>query len=701
MQSYVNYKIHIIPIFLCFIISLCFVTTGTTSPSESVQSLNGVWQFTFDPNDIGRNEEWFHTAFNRSAWRTVQVPHTWQVEPGCEAYMGIAWYARTIEPHPEWRNQILRLEFDSVYRDVQIWINGRMIGEHLGSGWTSFSFHIQDVWQPESTNDIVLRVDNRFSKNALPYDDSFDWAADGGIIRGVRLRVLPPIHIAKLLVQGIPYSELTAARVDARLILFSTTDSPAGYILESELLDPAGVRAAQSTQPIPMHQKGQWDLPLQWTVSGPKLWHFDRPQQYRMKCRIVKENAVIHETESTFGIRSVEVKDGFYYLNGEPMRLMGVEWMPGSDPRYGMAEPRSITEKILADMKHLNCIITRFHWQQDPSVLEFCDREGILLQEEIPSWGGKTMEGELDAVQAQQMEEMILNHYNHPSIYAWGLCNEIAGQTEKGHRFVQRGIDIARRLDPHRLLTYASNTLQGSPEKDAAGLLDFIEWNDYYESWYGGGLRELRESLKRIHAAFPEKSIVISEYGLCECSPNNPVGDEYRIQVMRNHTNIYRETKGVAGAIFFDYNDYRTHIGDKGQGAFKQRVHGVVDLFSKIKTSWLALREECSPIRELGIIDPSQTGKPDCGRVEILTRALENDLPAYTLRDYTIVWIAYNHDLLPIGTEKRTLPALSPGTKHIETFTWPTSEPIERVSVEIFRPTGYSVHEAKWLAPES
>ena len=72
----------------------------------------------------------------------------------------------------------------------------------------------------------------------------------------------------------------------------------------------------------------------------------------------------------------MEVKEGRYFLNGEPMRLMGVEWMPGSDPRYGMAESPEFMRSVLRDMKALNCLITRFHWQQDDSVFEFMDREG-------------------------------------------------------------------------------------------------------------------------------------------------------------------------------------------------------------------------------------------------------------------------------------------------------------------------------------
>ena len=409
----------------------------------------------------------------------------------------------------------------------------------------------------------------------------------------------------------------------------------------------------------------------------------------------LRNNGVfIHEKETNFGIRKVEVKDGFYILNGEPMRLMGVEWMPGSDPRYGLAERPEYMRGVLKDMKNLNCVLTRFHWQQDDSIFEFCDREGMLLQEEIPTWGGATRLEQLGDIQQMQMREMILSHYNHPSIYAWGLCNEIAGQNNTGHKFVQDGIKIARELNPQRLLTYASNTVHQNPKKDASQYVDFIEWNEYFESWMGGDVSTLAWNIGEIVKAYPDKTIVISEYGLCECDPKNPVGDANRIEILRTHTDEFRKSKSIAGAIFFCYNDYRTHMGDKDRGAFRQRVHGVVDLLNQPKPSWQALREESSPVKSITITQQ----EPNSFNIDILTRSLENDLPAYTLRDYVLVWRAYNAQNLPIESGRRTISQLKPGTSFRESVKISRGS-VSRIKAEVFRPTGYSVLDAQWPAP--
>ncbi len=675
---------------------LLFAGVSPIQASEVI-SLNGQWRFTIDGENEGLSAKWFEREFDRAGWQIVNVPHTWQVVKGLEAYYGIAWYARTVNLDSQTAGKIVKLEFDAVYRDATVWVNGKLLGEHKGSGYTPFSFLIPDSETRKGELEIVVRVDNKFSTKALPYANSFDWPNDGGIIRSVRMRILPATHIARLLVDAQPNDDLTEARIEVRAALYCSKGNLTGASVEVMVLDPSGNAVARFSAKPQRCEDWIYKAQPAGTISRPQLWHFDKPQLYRLVCRLIKKGVVLHEKETAFGIRRVEMKDGLYYLNGEPMRLMGVEWMPGSDPRYGMTESPDFMRGILADMKRLNCVISRFHWQQDDAVFEFCDREGMLFQEEVPAWGPKTRLEEVNDIQDMQMREMMLAHYNHPSIYAWGLCNEIKGQSRQGQAFVNRGIDIARSLDAHRLLTYASNTLQSNVQKDASSLVDFVEWNDYYESWYGGGIPELEANLERICREFAGKSLVISEYGLCECSEKNPVGDDRRIEILRSHTDCYRKTRCVAGAIFFNYNDYRTHIGDKSSGAFQQRVHGVVDLLNRPKKSYEALRRECSPIRAIEIGKPGDSNQV---AVEIVTRSLENDMPAYTLRGYLLVLTAYNQNDLPIDAQKALLPDLSPGTRHIERAQLhiPTGDSLSRLRADVFRPTGYSVLDAEWTS---
>src|SRR5208282_6224396 len=110
------------------------------------------------------------------------------------------------------------------------------------------------------------------------------------------------------------------------------------------------------------------------------------------------------------------------------------------------------------------------------------------------------------------------------------------------------------------------------------GLIDFIEWNEYYESWYPGNPDSVRRNLQQIHGAFPHKPVVISEYGYCECKPERLGGDARRIEIMRDHTQACREFDFVAGTIFFDYNDHHTPHVRLGGGPLQRWSRGVMAL---------------------------------------------------------------------------------------------------------------------------
>ena len=411
--------------------------TAANCNGEKVVSLNGSWKFTADKKNEGMDAKWFAQKYDRSSWQQVEVPHTWQVIDGLEGYIGNAWYARTIKLDCPVQDKVLKLEFDAVNRDASVWINGKLIGEHKGSGYTPFSFVIPQADTDNGNLEVILRVSNGSSRRALPYEKSYDWTTDGGIIRGVRLKILPKTYIERLLVDAEPTADFTQAKVNARVITYAAPDKTDALSIQGTILDPSGNIVGSISAPLKKDNDGNLTAELSCVVEKPMLWHFDKPHLYRFVCRLMHNGVPIHEKEVNFGIRKVEVKDGFYVLNGERMRLMGLEWMPGSDPRYGLAEGPEYVRGVLEDMKKLNCVLTRFHWQQDDSTLEFMDREGMLIQEEIPTWGSATRVEQLGDIQQMQMNEMILAHYNHPSIYAWGLCNEIAGQTVPGTQICQ------------------------------------------------------------------------------------------------------------------------------------------------------------------------------------------------------------------------------------------------------------------------
>ena len=673
-----------------------------------VVPLDSEWFFTLVRESSGKALEGSPPELDSGPWEKIRVPRTWQTSEESADFHGTAYYRTYFQAPAGWAGKTVRIEFQAVTHSATVWVNNKQVGEHLHKGYTAFSFDISDALRFGSMNALTVEVDNHFNTLMLPREQSFDWTPDGGIIRPVSLVVTPKTYIERIeidalpklddpksdLKKGVAQTELRFRAVvrntgqEARKVRvrFSLNDDDLRYSGFHEKGTPALILAPDSAA----------------TLAAPpatelmSLWHFDHPRLYRVTAELESDGKPAHASTDTFGARKFEAKDGAFYLNGERVRLMGVERMAGSHPDYGMAEPSSWIEHDHNDLKELNCVFTRVHWQQDRRVLDYCDRHGILMQEEVPAWGPDTFKGMQDELSLEilqngleQLREMIERDRNHPSIVAWGLCNEVNGQNPPAQKFIRRMAEEARKLDPARLLTYASNSLYETPERDVAGELDFISWNEYYESWHEGNPDSVRKNLEAIHRAFPSKPIVISEYGYCECAPDRTGGDTRRIEILKSHTDVYREFDYVAGAIFFDYNDYRTHVGDKGTSALKQRVHGVVDLLGNRKRSFEALRNQASPFEELTLVVT--------GRWVTATMQPRDTLPSYTLGGYTMRCIVYGFDDLPMEQLFVALPKLAPGKGIIQEVAFEERTP-KRIRVDLLRPTGFSAITA-WWAP--
>jgi len=661
--------------------------------AHGVVPLDGAWQFRLDPQRTGAKDGWNLPEIAATGWSRVAVPHTWQISQVSAAYMGIAWYRRTFEAPRWWDTRAIRIEFEGVYHSARVWLNGRLVGEHLRKGYTAFVLDLSPALLPGATNVLAVEVDNSFDQRMLPRGESFDWTPDGGLVRPINLLVTSKTYIERVDVDAEPDLATSAARLDVLCALKNSSMQAASVDLEFNVLEQDTGRAVlQRVAAQKLSLKPGESRNVTVAAAGfpnARLWHFDRPNLYRLVASLTEQGRLLHECETTFGVRRVEVREGGFYLNGERMWLMGVERMAGSHPDFGMAEPFWLITHDHDDMKELNCVFTRVHWQQDKRVLDYCDRKGMLIQVEVPTWGPDTFKGmkeepgpEIMQNALDQLREMINRDRNHPSIFAWGLCNEIGGQNPPAYQFAKRLYEEAKRLDPRRLRSYASNSLQKNPDQDVAGLMDFIEWNEYYESWFGGTVESIKRNLEEIHRAFPDKMIVVSEYGYCECTPDRLAGDPRRIEILRRHTDAYRECEWVGGAIFFCYNDYRTHIGDKGIGALKQRVHGVVDLYGERKPSFTALRAESSPVETLDV-------QVKGSEVDVVVKTRKR-LPAYRLDGYGVRCIAYGFQDLPMEQQEKALPATAPGGQARVRFTL-VEKNVRRVRVDILRPTGSSV----------
>ena len=591
----------------------------------------------------------------------------------------------------------MRVEFEAVFHSAKVWVNGNYAGEHLRKAYTAFAIDIGRNLHWDKPNTIVVRVDNAFNEHMLPRGRSSDWAHDGGIYRPVQLLITPKTFLERVDVDALP--DLATGDTKLEMTAYGRnagSESWKGGVFWRVIDEATGltVLTSSSATGLTVTAGSAGIVNLSATLPKAKLWHFDHPHLYQLEVSINGERNSAHEFSTVFGVRKFEVKGASFYLNGERVRLMGVERMAGSNPEFGMAEPEEWILHDHDDLKNLNCVFTRVHWQQDRRVLDYCDRHGMFIQTEVPTWGPDTFKGMGEQPDAdimengrEQLREMIARDRNHPSIMSWGLCNEINGQNPPAYNFAKNMLQEAKRLDPNRLCSYASHSLRKTPGHDVAGLMDFIECNEYFGSWYPGGPDEVGSSLDEIHAAFPDKPIVISEYGYCACTAERPEGDERRREVMRTHDAIFREKPYVGGLIFFCYNDYRTHIGDRGLGVMKQRVHGVVDLYGARKGSYELLLTESSPVESIKV-----DGQPKAFNVTVRTRP---SIPAYTLRGYKLRGVYYAFGEIPVERKELMLPELAPGQEITLNISFSEAMPLH-VHFDVLRPTGFPAYSLEW-----
>jgi beta-galactosidase len=660
-------------------------------------SLCGQWWFRTDPGSTGEQQRWYEPHESTSFWRTVSVPHTWQVDSAFLDYRGVAWYQRTFDAASEWQNSAVRVEFEAVFHTAKTWVNGELAGEHVRKGYTAFVLDVTHLLRPGSSNTIVVRVDSAFDEHMVPRGHSSDWAHDGGIYRPVQLLITPRTFVERVDAEAVP--DLAGGDGKIAITAYLRNTSPKewmGRVFFQIIDDETGltVMTSSDTPRLTIKSGSTQTSKFAATLPKAKLWHFDHPNLYRLIFSIASGEGT-HRLAVTFGVRKLEAKGSGFYLNGERVRLMGVERMAGSNPEFGMAEPSQWITHDHDDLKHLNCVFTRVHWPQDKRVLDYCDRHGILMQSEIPAWGYDTFAGmgaepDADILQnaLEQLKEMIARDRNHPSIVVWGLCNEIGGHNPPAYQFAKHMLEEAKRLDPNRLSSYASNSLDESPERDAAGLMDFIETNEYFGSWAPGTPVEVARHLDKLHAAFPGKPVVISEYGYCACTDDRPEGDERRIEILRSHDAVIRSKDFVAGAIFFCYNDYRTHVGHSGVGALKQNVHGVVDLCGAKKASYEVLRRESSPIESLAV-----ENHLNAFHMRLQSR---HDVPMYSLRGYKLMGTFYGEGDVPIERQEVELPEIVSGGDIIVDLTFSQSGVPLHVTFDVLRPTGFSAFTKTW-----
>ncbi len=665
--------------------------------------LNGPWQFQVDPDGSGEAAGWAKSP--PAAVETVDVPHTWGVGPHAE-HEGLAWYWRDVSLPPALRGKRLELHFGATFYRARVFVNGAAVGSHEG-GHTAWFVDVTKTLG--SGGRIAVLIDNRPGLATIPgwamrLKDSgsvwYDWWPYGGIVRGVALVAQERALVRRQLIR----SQIGAdgATVTTRAYLEGS-----GPVRVSGLvLGPRGERVAAAETAVTLAGRPS-EATLTFALPQPKLWHFDQPNVYTLRLRVQdRGGSVLDERSDSFGIRRVEIRARGLWLNGGRVRLSGMTRHEEST-QEGLAETRGTILYDWNDLKRLQVVLTRpVHYPQHPDVLDYADRNGVLLVPEIPMWQFSEAQMKDPAVLAlarRMMREMIEQAANHPSIFAWSVCNESATGTPGGRAYVKAMVEHVKALDPDRYVSYADDGLGflKDPAENANQYTDFLMMNQYFGSWHGPA-EGLAPALERVSRMFPDRMVVISEFGLAGLfAPDTAQADVQRIAIMRDQLAEFEKHDFIAGAVFWCYQDYKSHR-NLWPGETSGWVEmGLVDENRQRLPSYEAWRERNSPARLELAWTRGADGRPT-GFHATVARRPPTEIPSYELRGYRAVWEARDHDGTLLASGSSELPVIGDPAKLDGSWPRTTSREV-RLTFRVLRPTGFVAAERleRWWEPRS
>jgi beta-glucuronidase len=388
---------------------------------------------------------------------------------------------------------------------------------------------------------------------------------------------------------------------------------------------------------------GAQEIPLTFRVPDIKLWDLDHPNLYRVTVWLQEAKSDARELGSeTIGFRELAIRDRHLLLNGQRVRLTGMTRHTDS-PWDGRAESPGTMRHDWEDMKSLNMTLTRpVHYAPGQGAAAFADQHGILLIPEIPVW--QASEEQLSNPQylelaKRQMRELIEQYGNHPSVFAWSVFNESAAGSPGGIRFFREMRDFIRSIDPERYVTMADDNLPKLKQasESAANDADFLMMNQYFGAWHGP--REaLDPALDKVNQLFPDKMVIISEFGYPGIFAKTPAeADPTRVSILREQLPLLAKRDWIAGAILWCYQDYKSRRyfwPGQEQGYLE---HGIVDPNRQRKPSYFAWAELNAPAHLDARWTRNTNGEPAAFAFTMKPNGA-TELPSYPLRDYRVSW---------------------------------------------------------------
>ncbi|MUP44325.1 glycoside hydrolase family 2 [Gramella sp. BOM4] len=556
-----------------------FITSSLLQAQRIEKTINSGWEFQLE---------------NQEKSKIVNIPHTWNAEDAFNEgayFRGKGTYSKKVIIPENWDNKTVFLKFEGANQHTKAYVNDELVGEHTG-GYTQFIFELTEHLKFGQANQVKIEVDNSHNHDIPPLEADFNFY--GGIYRDLELVVTGKSHFGleglgagtQLIKTPEVSTSLAKVKFEGKVVA-----SENDLELQVNISDPYGNQVSEYNKAL-----NSEDFTLDFEIENPKLWSPDDPNLYLLTANLIDSGSgeILDTYISNFGCRWFEAdpEKGFI-LNGKPIKLIGANRHQDFE-NMGNAVPNSIHRKDYQMIKDMGAnFIRSAHYPQDPDVYRICDELGLLVWTEVPVINDVTDSEAYHQNAVNMQKEQILQLYNHPSIVFWGIMNEIfirlvftrdmpeADQKAK----IQTSVELAEKLeaatkalDTSRLSVMALHENDIYNTSGIADITDVIGWNLYF-GWYTPGLENLGKFLDEQHQKYPDRSLLISEYGPGSDSriqTNDPkpwdFSEAYQLKSHVSYLNQVMERDYMLGMAAWNFADFgssgrqdsRPYINQKG-----------------------------------------------------------------------------------------------------------------------------------------
>ena len=493
----------------------CLGLMTMQAEGRKVESFNSGWSFKKAPAE---KELAINAPKWDKGWSEVEIPHTWnakdmQVQAN-SFYEGTAYYKKQYFFPAELKDKRVFLRFEGVGSCAEVFVNGMLATSHKG-GYSAFACEISPLLKAGEENEIIVKADNKSRPDVIPVNHNL-FGVYGGIYRPVWLVVTEPcnISVTDCASPGVYVTQKNVSKkqadVKVKVKLDNGTLQPVPVTLQNTIYDQEGKQVATHSQSFELSAQGEQAYESSFTIKKPTLWQGrENPYLYKVVSRLIKDGQVIDEMVQPLGLRKYEIVAGKgFYLNGEKYPMYGVtrhqDWWG-----LGSALKNENHDFDLATIMDVGATTVRFaHYQQSDYLYSRCDSLGLIIWAEIPFVNRVT--GQEAENCRNQLREMIRQSFNHPSIYVWGLHNEVYQPHQYTKELTQSLHDLAKTEDPDRYTVSVNG--YGHMEHPVNLVADIQGMNRYF-GWYEKKIQDIKPWVENLEKEYPHQKLMLTEYG--------------------------------------------------------------------------------------------------------------------------------------------------------------------------------------------